>query len=116
MAQISEAVEHQVVIDNLMSQLDSVKNNEADLVNWIGEFAEHNEYVGLDFDAIALAVRLENAGYIENAEVGRLPNDFKFDKSMLARYLVGQAITNLRKGKPIRPVAAVFAAAYFAAA
>lgn len=114
MLQNDRTIEPQSVIDSLLSQFDTVMYNEAELVKWIGRFAEFNVYVDLHFDEAALAVKLESAGYFENAEVGRSPDEIKSDKSMLARYLVGQAISNLRKGNPIQPVATVFTAAYAA--
>lgn len=62
------------------------------------------------------ATKLEVAGYEDNAEVGKSPREIQADKSMMARYIVGQAINNLRIDMPIHPIASKFASDYAIAA
>lgn len=94
----------------LLAELPAALATEPDTVSWIGRFAEVSDYIGLSYDKQAVAATLESAGYVRNDCVG--DPAVKTNKTVFARWLVGQAIDNLRSGYGIHPVAIRFAADY----
>lgn len=94
----------------LLAELPAALATEPDTVLWIGRFAEVSDYIGLSYDKQAVAETLESAGYVRNDCVGN--PSVKTDKTVFARWLVGQAIDNLRSGFGIHQVAIKFAADY----
>jgi hypothetical protein len=113
--QQQERTQLQFKVDELLAVFDTVVGVQSTLVDWLGQFSELNDYMGLVFDKSALVAKLEAAGYAENAEVGKgSPKEFLTDKAKMARYIVGQAINNLRSGMPVHPICSRFAAEYAA--
>lgn len=99
-------------IDELLAEFDTVSGVQSKLVDWVGRFSELNDHTGLNFDNHALSEKLQAAGYEENAEVGKDSESILADKAKMARYIIGQAINNLRSGMPIHPICSKFAADY----
>lgn len=102
----------QIAVDALLLELPQIIWHEAALVSWVGQFAQVNDHVGLTFDKQALADALVMAGYVADAEVGQKREVFLADKSKLARYLIGQAISYLRADMPLHPRLADVASRY----
>lgn len=98
--------------NQLVAELQDVLalQDEGALVAWIGRFADVSDYVGLDYNKQAVATALESAGYVRHQCVG--DPEVKTDKTKFARWLIGQAIDNLRSGMGIHPIATKFAADY----
>jgi len=105
-------IELQVKIDGMLAEFDEVSGLQPKLIEWVGRFAELNDHIKLNFDKLALAAKMEAAGYEESAEVGQNPEAIRIDKTKMARYIIGQAINHLRSGMPIHPMCSQFAAEY----
>lgn len=95
----------------LLRELDGVIGDEPALVAWIGKFADCTQWRDIRFDHEILAARLEAAGYVDGFGVG---NDaLSTDPGLMAGYIVGQAIANLRcEVHRFHPILARFAEEY----
>lgn len=102
--------EREATANQLIADLPTALTSEATTVAWVGKFAEVSDYIGLTDDKQAVAAAFESAGYIRNDCVGNPA--VKTNKTVFARWLVGQAIDHLQKGMGIHQVAVRFAAEY----
>ena len=100
-------------VDKKIADLDVLlaSSNEAQLIKWIGEFAEINGYSKLVFDKRKLASKFEKAGYSDNEGPGK-GVDIRLSKEKVARYIVGQAINCLRCDLPLHSKLVEFARQY----
>jgi len=66
-------------------------------------------HVGVPMDYQYLAGYMEQAGYKENEYVGHTPaSDFKTNRVICARYIIGQAINCMKMGMPPHPLTRKF--------
>lgn len=105
--------ELELLVDARLQELETVSTN-AELVAWVGEFAAINDHIGLRFDRRALASRLEAFGFVSDACVGMIKSEITESEELNTRYIVGQAISQLKAGMPMHPTLDSFARAYLA--
>ncbi len=101
---VEEIRTKQARVDELMAALPA---GEAAWMEWVHEFAQVADDIGVHFDRGALADALERAGWVANAEVGR-PREHFQTRPAVARYIMGQAISCLRAGMPPHPITLTF--------
>jgi len=90
-------------VDYLLEHLRFTKGNELALINWLGEFAAIADNMLLVYNKSKLAAQLISFGYTDNAFLG-LPKESYNNKTILAGWLVGQAINQLKLGMPPHPM------------
>ena len=93
--------EDQAEANTMLAKFDEVVKDEAQLAQWMHDFALVNDNISVVFDHNALADKLEANGYVINEFVGVPAADFNAD--MAFRWAVGQAIDHLRRNMPIHP-------------
>ena len=86
-------------LDFLLERLNQIKNNEKVLVNWLSEFAKIANNSLLIWDKRALAIKLASFNYTVNAFID-LPKEAYYNKTIMAGYIIGQAIDHLNKDLP----------------
>lgn len=97
-------------IDQLIRKLpDAIQEGQDAIVAWIGQFAEYNDNDNLIYDKAAIASSLEQAGY---RAVDKNPETVPENPKELAQFIIGRAISNLRRGMPIHPAATHLARNY----
>jgi hypothetical protein len=110
--QAAELYRHQVTHDRLMRQLNEVVNNEPKLLNWLAEFADATDYIGVTGKNYPLVIEtIEAAGYRDGDFVG-VPKKLINDHRKLARYIVGQTINCMNSGFGPHPVTGDFVKQY----
>ena len=89
-----------------------VSLGEAALVKWVGRYADAADHIGVrGRNTFAVAEALEAAGYARNDACG-LPEAEYEQPSVMARYIIGQAIDCLRRGMGPHPVTQKFVDEY----
>lgn len=106
--QVAAATSRQAQIDQLVAALPESIKDMPRLIQWVGQFAEASDHAAMRYDAEAIADQLEQAGYRRDEGVGER-EALQADRNRMGRYIVGQAIDMLRRGRGIHPVAATFA-------
>lgn len=109
-AQKLDILQH--AVDEMLYVFDEISTDTGKLIAWVGRVAELNDHIGLKFDKLELAKKMEALGYVENEEVGTRSVDIQQSKLRMARYIIGQAINNLKSGMPIHPMCSKFATDY----
>lgn len=102
-AQAAQAARSQGRHDALMGNLPVAIRDEALLVQWLADYAgpaDDTRVVGHDYESVA--VMLESAGYIRADGLG-LPREEYDNPAVLARWLIGQALDQLRSGMAPHP-------------
>lgn len=112
--QQSRLAELQQTVDGMIADLDEVVGVQAKLVAWVGRFSQLNDHIDLRVDWTDLAAKLEAAGYTDSAEAEKTLEEIRADKATMARYIIGQAIKDLRQGMPVHPICSRDAADYAA--
>jgi hypothetical protein len=88
-----------------------IQSGEAALIKWVGDFSDVHEFLSSGIcDKAELAGNLKAAGYVRNAH-SKEPNP-ALNLTMLAEYVVGQAINCLENNRPIHHVAGNFSYKY----
>lgn len=102
-------------IDRIIATIDRI-SGEAEWMSWIKYFAELSDDVGVEIDLAEVSAALRRHGWVDGAHVGKPPGDFKNNKTMLAEYIMGQAINCLNRGMPPHPITRKFVDDYMAMA
>jgi hypothetical protein len=101
----------QIKIDNMIRTLPHL-SSEADIVNWVGEFAKVNENTNVNYDSKFVVSCLKSLGYVNNDCVNH--PEINSNRHIFARWIVGQAINCLESDVPrILPIASKFSKEYF---
>lgn len=101
--QTAEVARSQARHDALMGNLPVAVQDEALLVQWLADYAgpaDDNRVLGHDYELVA--AMLVSAGYARADAVG-LPREEYENPAVLARWLIGQALDQLRGGMPPHP-------------
>ena len=81
--------------DALMVELQTLDmNSDVAVLDWLDRFQDPSDHTGVRTDAAAVVKAFEEAGYVAGANCG--PAFDENDRGNYARYLVGQAISNLK--------------------
>ena len=100
-----ERIERQEKHDACMAGLEDAAGDQTRLIAWLIEYSGVADDTTIKTDYPSVLTALEAAGYRENAHVtrpGQPKADFT-DPSVMAEYVVGQAISALRKGMGPHP-------------
>lgn len=108
----AEILRKQRSVNTSLAVLKDIVADHDKLMLWLKSFTEDADDIGVQFTKSRLADELEAAGYAENEHVGQKPEWFCTRKRM-AHYIVGQAITCLRRGMGPHPVTGGFVDEYF---
>lgn len=108
-AAVHAASRHEVAKD-LVARLPACTHSESELVAWVGQLADLQWE--MSFDQESVATQFEAVGYRRNDLVtvdGPLTSAIE-----MARWIIGQAIDQLRRGYGVPPVLSAHAAMYAA--
>lgn len=97
--------------DELIAKLPTVLNDLPALVAWLSELSNCADHVDVKWDNRAVSVALLSAGYKPNEHIGR-PKKAYDDYRTMGRYIVGQALKNIKDGMAPHPVIQRFADQY----
>jgi hypothetical protein len=108
----AEVISKQALINDLVDKrLDAaLKQGLTAVIQWVKEYANVADDVGVDHQGKKVSSALTAAGYKESDYVG--DKFVKGDKEVMGRYIVGQVIHCLNSGMPPHPMAANFADDY----
>lgn len=99
--------------DDLMARLVDAVGNQAALIDWLEQYsdpADDMRVQGRDFPRVATTIKA--AGYVSADALG-LPSEAYAEPDVLARYLIGQAISQMEEGMPPHPgMMSMFASEY----
>lgn len=98
-------------VEAIVSTLPEIVSDEASLIDTLSELSDVGDRIGVSFDRAAVAELLETV-WERNACVGMEPEAIRANKTLIARYIIGQAIDHLRHQMPPHPVIQKFAEAY----
>jgi hypothetical protein len=110
----AEIKRNQATIDKLCQCQQNLLATEdmAAIMAWLREFTDGADDNGVTFDKMAVYDAFIRNGYRLNAHVGRPREDFT-NKTVMAEYIIGQAMSCLASGMPPHPVALKFIDDYF---
>ena len=108
----AEILRKQRSVNTSLAVLKDIVADHDKLMLWLKSFTEDADDIGVQFTKSRLADELEAAGYDENEHVGQKPEWF-CTRERMAHYIVGQAITCLRRGMGPHPVTLGFVDKYF---
>lgn len=103
--QEQQRLERQAKHDAIMADLPEAVGDQTRLIEWLIEYSDVADNINVTKNLSGVIAALEAAGYRENAHVtrpGQPKADFT-DPSVMAEYVVGQAISALRKGMGPHP-------------
>lgn len=107
-----KAIEINYEINRLVNLLDWSLQRMDLTIDWVRQFTPLADHVCAKYDKSALKRKLEQAGYKENAHVGRAREDFN-DRKVTGEWIIGQVINCISSGIGPHPIAVNFCEKYF---
>lgn len=83
------------------------------ILQWLVEYQDAGDHIAVDAKCDWVLKQFEDAGYKVHYGVGRAPEDFKTDKTLSARYVIGQMMDFMSKGFAGHQLVHKFAGDYF---
>jgi hypothetical protein len=99
----------QRITDTLIVALPAVVHDLGALVRWCVAMSKCGDRIDVAWDKSAVADQIEAAGWKIDAHVGRKPEEFDNNPTMMGEYIVGQTLACLRSGKAPRGIIETFA-------
>jgi hypothetical protein len=112
-ARVKEIATKQWLHDTLVAGLPATLTQpEARIVEWVREFQDPADDIGVVRDFPAVIAAFESAGYKAN-DCTNLPRERYKERSIMGRYIIGQAISCMKSGLPPHQITHTFVEQYF---